>query len=131
MSGRFLLDTNIVISLIAKEPATHERLASANEIFIPSIVVGELYFGAHKSHKVQENIARIEEFAENNAILPCDMDTAKQYGEIKHRLKVNGRPIPENDIWIAALAMQYSLTLAPNDAHFSEIENLQTETWSA
>jgi tRNA(fMet)-specific endonuclease VapC len=43
---------------------------------------------------------------------------------------MKGRPIPENDIWIAALAHQYSLTLASNDAHFREIENLQTETWS-
>jgi len=58
------------------------------------------------------------------------MDTAKLYGEIKNRLKVKGRPIPENDIWIAALAQQYSLTLASNDGHFSEIENLQAEMWT-
>lgn len=130
MSGRYLLDTNIVISLIAKEPSTHEHIASATEIFIPAIVLGELYYGAHKSQKVPENTSRIDEFAASNTILPCDMDTAKRYGEIKNRLKLKGRPIPENDIWIAALAQQYALTLASNDAHFTEIDDLRTETWS-
>lgn len=48
-------------------------------------------------------------------------------GQIKLRLK--GRPLPENDVWIAALAMQYALTLVTRDAHFQEVENLQTVAW--
>lgn len=89
----------------------------------------QLYFGAYRSLKVQENINRIDEFALNNTVLVCNTDTAKRYGVIKNRLKEKGEPIPENDIWIAAIAQQYTLTLVTNDSHFKAIENLKIETW--
>jgi len=129
MSGRFLLDTNIVIALFAGEPAVQEHLGQAEEVFLPSIVLGELYFGAHKSGRVEENLARIDEFAINSSILACDTDTAKEYGIIKNTLRMKGRPIPENDIWIAAIARQYGLTLVTRDAHFDEIEGLSVNIW--
>lgn len=78
MNGRFLLDTNIIISLFAKDPVIHEHIANAEEVFIPSIVLGELYFGAYKSLKIQENLKRIDDFALNNTILACNTDTAKR-----------------------------------------------------
>ena len=129
MSGRYLLDTNVVISLFAKNPLTHERIAQAAEVFVSCIAVGELYFGACKSTKVQENIARIDDFVLNNSILSCTSDIAKRYGTIKNDLKVKGQPIPENDIWIAAIAQQHSLILVTNDAHFDFIDNLTVEKW--
>jgi tRNA(fMet)-specific endonuclease VapC len=129
MNGRFLLDTNIIISLFAKDPVVHESLANAEEMFIPCIAIGELYFGAYKSTKIQENLTRIDEFTHNNTILACNADTAKRYGEIKSRLKEKGQPIPENDIWIAAIAQQYALTLVTKDEHFELIENLEIESW--
>src|SRR5947208_11270454 len=101
MTGRFLLDTNIVIALFAKEAVVQANLANAAEVFIPSIVLGELYYGANKSLLVAENIAKIDEFATNNSILNCDIGTAQEYGRIKNHLRGKGRPIPENDIWIA------------------------------
>jgi tRNA(fMet)-specific endonuclease VapC len=61
MNGRFLLDTNIVIALFAKEIAVQQRLSNADEVFVPSIVLGELYYGARKSVHVEANIKRIEE----------------------------------------------------------------------
>jgi len=61
--------------------------------------------------------------------VPCNAETAKKYGEIKNRLKEKGHPIPENDIWIAAIAQQYALTLVTRDAHFEGIENLKIEVW--
>ena len=66
MSGRNLLDTNIVIALFAQDSAVVEHLDEAEEVFIPSIVLGELYFGARKSGRVKENLARIDEFAVSN-----------------------------------------------------------------
>jgi tRNA(fMet)-specific endonuclease VapC len=129
MNGRFLLDTNIVIAIFAKDAAVQAGLANATEIFIPSIVLGELYYGAYKSSRVTENIARINEFAANNGILTCDTRTAQEYGEIKNRLRVKGRPTPENDIWIAAIAKQYGLTLVTRDAHFGEVDGLMLEAW--
>jgi tRNA(fMet)-specific endonuclease VapC len=129
MSGRYLLDTNIIIALFADEAAVKNRLAQADEVFIPSITVGELYYGARKSGRSKENLERIDEFVANSAVIECDAQTARYYGEVKHKLRLKGRPLPENDIWIAAVALQYTLILVTRDAHFNEIENLQTVTW--
>jgi len=129
VNGKFLLDTNIIIALFAKDPRIHDRIANAQEIFVPCIAIGELYFGAYKSIKVQENIIRIDEFALNNAVLSCNTETAKRYGDIKNHLKDKGQPVPENDIWIAAIAQQYGLTLVTKDPHFNAIENLKIEAW--
>lgn len=129
MSGRFLLDTNIVIALFANEATIKNNLAQASEVFIPSIVVGELCYGARKSGRVKANLARIDELVAGSAILVCDAKTARQYGEVKNKLRLKGRPLPENDIWIAALALQHQLVLATRDAHFQEVGSLQTLAW--
>jgi tRNA(fMet)-specific endonuclease VapC len=118
MNGRYLLDTNIVIALFANEPAITQRLGDAGEVFIPSIVLGELYYGARKSKRVGENLERIDEFAVGSAVLGCDTETARRYGEVKNELRQKGKPIPENDIWIAAITIQHDLTLVARDAHF-------------
>ena len=127
MSGRCLLDTNIVIALFAGESAIVDLLKDAEEVFIPSIVIGELYYGARKSSRVEDNVARIRDLAASNVVLGCDTETAYQYGKVKDRLRQKGRPIPENDIWIAAIALQHDLTLLTTDAHFDEVENLRLE----
>jgi tRNA(fMet)-specific endonuclease VapC len=127
MSGRVVLDTNIVIALFAKEAAVLEFLEKTDEVFIPSTVLGELYFGARKSARADENIGRIDEFVTESVVLDCNTNTARQYGSIKHQLRTEGKPIPENDIWIAALTMQYQLTLITRDKHFQEVEGLTVE----
>jgi tRNA(fMet)-specific endonuclease VapC len=129
VAGRCLLDTNIIIALFAKDPHVHDQIAKAEEVFVPCIAIGELYFGACKSGKVQDNISRIDEFILNNTVLSCNSETARKYGDIKKRLRDKGQPIPENDIWIAAIAQQYSLILISSDVHFDVIENLKVERW--
>ncbi len=129
MSGRFLLDTNVVIALFAGDPRVMNNLQAADDVFIPSIVMGELYYGARKSGRSTENLARIDEFAANNTIVSCDSETARQYGAVKERLHQIGRPIPENDVWIASLAVQHDLTLVSRDAHFNDVHDLQLEAW--
>jgi tRNA(fMet)-specific endonuclease VapC len=129
MSGRYLLDTNIIIALFASETLVIQSLAQADEVFIPSIALGELHYGARKSGRSQKNLERIEELVENSAVIECDAKTARQYGDVKNKLRIKGRPLPENDVWIAALSLQYSLTLVTRDAHFQEIEALQTVAW--
>ena len=86
-------------------------------------------FCARKSTRVQDNLARIDDFASTNVVLACDTETARRYGEIKERLRARGRPIPENDIWIAAIALQHALTLATRDAHFETVEGLRLAAW--
>ncbi len=129
MSGRYLLDTNIIIAIFADEVAVKNSLAQAFEVLIPSIALGELCYGATKSGRSKENLERIDEFIANNTVLRCDAQTARHYGEIKNKLRLKGRPLPENDIWIAALSLQYNLILVTRDAHFQEIENLQIVAW--
>ncbi|MFK7848493.1 MAG: type II toxin-antitoxin system VapC family toxin [Rhodothermales bacterium] len=129
MSGRCLLDTNIVIALLAGEKNVLEALGEVTEVFLSNVVLGELYYGAFKSQQPRDNIERIEELAENSVVISCDENVARKYGEIKNTLRAKGRPIPENDIWIAATAMLYDLTLVTRDQHFEEVENLLTQSW--
>jgi len=129
MTGRYLLDTNIVIAIFADESVVRQKLAQAGEVFVPSIVLGELYYGAQKSSRVASNVARVDEFAANNSVLVCDTETARQYGEIKSELRTKGQPIPENDIWIAAIAQQHQLTLVTRDGHFNNVDGLLIEAW--
>src|SRR2546430_13918864 len=82
--GRFLLDTNIVIALFAGETSIQQCLAEASEVFVPCIVLGELYYRARKSTHVTENLARIDEFVGSSTVLPCDTVTAQQCGDIKN-----------------------------------------------
>ena len=93
------------------------------------VVLGELYYGAHKSGQTAENIRRVQEFAAASIVLMCDDVTALVYGRVKNELRRRGTPIPENDIWIAALALQHGLTLATRDQHFGAVGGLPTETW--
>jgi tRNA(fMet)-specific endonuclease VapC len=128
MPGRVLLDTNVIIALFSGEPSVSQKLADA-EVFVPSTVLGELYYGARKSANATANLARIEQFAAAVHVLSCDATTAQLYGQVKDRLRVKGRPIPENDIWIAAVAMQHDLPLATRDDHFKEVHGLGLESW--
>ena len=129
VNGRFLLDTNIIIALFAKDPVIRERMASASEVFVPCIALGELFFGARGSSRAQDNLSRIREFAFHSPVLQCNAGTAEMYGDVKNRLRHRGQPIPENDLWIAAVARQYSLTLVTRDKHFDVIEDLMIELW--
>ncbi len=129
MSGEFLLDTNIVIALTLRDGAVLERLGSAESVFLSSIVVGELFFGAYRSERVDENLERVAEIVDGSTVLVCDASTARHYGRIKNGLRGIGRPIPENDIWIAALARQHDLTLVSRDAHFGDVEGLEVQAW--
>lgn len=124
-----LLDSNIVIALFNQDAGVMQRIAEAREIFVPSTVLGELYFGAFKSARVVENVGRVDEFAADNTIVECDSGTAKIYGQIRDFLRRKGRMIPGNDLWIAALASQHDLTLITRDGHFREVEGLAIEAW--
>jgi tRNA(fMet)-specific endonuclease VapC len=128
MSGK-LLDTNAASAIIEKDIGMQTWLRQDHEVFVPSIVIGELYFGVYKSARIEANLARVEEFIAGNSILHCDTETGKAYGQVKLELKKKGRPIPENDIWIAAIAIQHGLALITRDAHFKFIDNLILESW--
>ena len=112
MSGNYLLDTSILIELFAKDAEVLARLGKAESTFIPSIALGELHYGARKSSRTEMNLEQLEQLASTVVVLPCDAETSYWYGIVKDNLRKAGQPIPENDIWIAALALQHDLTLA-------------------
>ena len=128
-NGRHLLDTNIVIALFSEEITVQEKVRNAAFVALAPPIIGELWYGAQKSDKVSENLHRINNFVQQNAFFPCDLETAQWYGTIRDQLRRKGRPIPNNDIWIAAIAMQHDLILVTRDSHFDEVESLQTEHW--
>jgi tRNA(fMet)-specific endonuclease VapC len=129
VSGRFLLDTNIIVALLAGDGVIRKRLSAATEAAIPLPALGELYFGALKSARAAENLARIERLAAESIVLECDRSTAREYGLIKRTLRRMGSPIPENDIWIAAIARQHAMVLVTRDSHFGHIRELNTTRW--
>jgi tRNA(fMet)-specific endonuclease VapC len=129
MNGkRVLLDTNIVIPIMNQDTTLLQRIHGTG-IYIPSIVLGELYYGVYHSGKITENLNKIASFRKRVATLSCDAITADLYGQIKQELQSKGSPIPENDIWIAAIARQHDLPLISRDAHFSAISVLNVEHW--
>jgi tRNA(fMet)-specific endonuclease VapC len=93
------------------------------------VVVGELYFGAHRSGRLEHNLKQAEELAANSEVVDVTMETARNYGVIKTALRRKGTPIPDNDIWIAALAQQYGAAIATRDSHFDAVENLTVVRW--
>lgn len=124
MSGKYLLDTNIVIGLFKEDQAILTFLKKGYEIYLNVIVLGELYYGAYKSNKVAENLQAINEFSETNVILDCDENTSRNYGNIKKNLGDKGTPIPDNDLWIAAIAKQHGLVVITRDDHFSQVDEI-------
>ena len=76
---------------------------------------------------MDENVIRVDNLVRWYAILPIDETSAKIYGMICVQLRAKGKPIPDNDIWIAALAQQHGATIATRDAHFDEIDGLAVE----
>lgn len=129
-TGRILLDTNVLIGLLAGEPAVLDGLAAAEAVYIPVIALGELYYGAQRSAQRAENLQRLEALAAAAAVLSCDGATALVYGELKAALRAQGTPIPENDLWIAALARQYALTLVSRDVHFAVVPGVTVVDWA-
>lgn len=129
MSGKHLLDTNIIVALFKDDDAVRDQIAASPEVFTPVIAVGELYYGAQHSAHVEKNIKQVRDFAASSTLLTCDSITAEHYGQIKNELKTKGHPLPENDIWIAAIAKQHSLTVVTRDQHFKEIDGLVLEEW--
>lgn len=129
MNGRHLLDTNIIVALFKDDENVRTQIAASAEVFVPAIALGELYYGAQYSASVKKNMKQVREFAATSTVLSIELATAEHYGQIKNELKTKGHPLPENDVWIAAIARQHSLTVVTRDQHFKEIDGLLLEEW--
>jgi len=125
MTGNnILLDTNIVIELFKGNLSVTASLKKHQSVNIPFAVLGELYLGAYRSSNYKKHIRQVNDFLKNCHILVADSETANNYALIKSALLNKGKPIPENDMWIAAVAKQNEMTLITRDRHFEEIDGL-------
>ena len=127
MPGEILVDANVIVAVFKAEQAILSRIQAAQEVYVSAVSVGELIYGALKSTNQAQNLKQIDDLINNLVVLPCDADTARAYAGIKHGLKQKGRPIPDNDLWIAALAVQHDLHLVTLDKHFGEIDQLSVD----
>lgn len=129
MNDNYLLDTNIIIGLLVNDSKIVSELKKNIKISMPTIVLGELFYSAMNSIRKNENLSKVQRLAESIMVLNVDFNTALFYGEIKSSLKKKGTPLPENDIWIAALSIQHKLRLVSRDNHFKQIEGIQLIQW--
>jgi tRNA(fMet)-specific endonuclease VapC len=118
------LDTSVAIDVLAGRA---ESLTSqpVTEFVLPVPVVGELRYGALNSRKAEENLLEVERLAGKCRILDITAATADVYARVRLNLKTKGKPIPENDLWIAALRVEHDVKLAAVDGHFDAIDGLQ------
>jgi tRNA(fMet)-specific endonuclease VapC len=128
MAGKLLLDTNAVIAQLGGDPSILAAI-DGFDIYVPLPALAELYFGAEKSARVNENIQRLDRYVAAAVVLTANLRTAHQWGKVRNNLRLKGRPIPTNDIWIAAIAVQANLTLVTRDAHFNQVDGLQVLSW--
>ena len=129
-TGSVLLDTTIVVDhLRSKSPSLDERFKETTTLYLPVTVLGELLYGVYKSAFEAKSLKQVEDFIQLCAILGTDERTAHYYGRIHADLTRLGKPIPQNDIWIAAIALEHNLPLATRDQHFSFVSGLTLLEW--
>ena len=123
---RIAMDTNIYTSFKVNDPGVVETLRDCDLIGVDITVIAELFSGFSLGAKEKKNRQELEAFLNSPRVevLLHDLETADYYALIVKRLKAKGRPIPTNDIWIAANAMKHGLALYSFDKHFEEIEGL-------
>lgn len=129
---KYLLDANAVIGLLKAHPTLSRRVRQhrPQDFGLPTMAAHELFYGAFKSQRTTENLARVE--ALQFEVLEFDKDDARQAGEIRAALAKAGTPIGPYDTLIAGQARARELILIThNTAEFSRVDGLQIEDWEA
>lgn len=134
MAIRYLLDTNICIYIAKHNPAAvrarFEQL-SADILAISVITLGELQHGAEKSQARSKALAALKQLQSVIQVQPVTEAVAQHYGQIRSAIERRGRPIGNNDLWIAAHARAEGWVLVTNnEREFSRVEGLEVENWA-
>lgn len=121
-----LLDTNAYAALFRGNEAVAGRVRHAEQVLISAIVAGELLFGFRNSSRYEANARRLDDFLASPyvAFLPVTLVTADRFARIAAALRRKGRPLPGNDMWIAAHAMESGADLLSFDEHFAHVDGL-------
>jgi tRNA(fMet)-specific endonuclease VapC len=124
-----ILDTNALSAIADNEQAAVRIFVEAASIELPAVVLGEYRFGIAQSRRRKEYEKWLEELIAATRVLPVDEETSGHYAAIRSELKKAGKPIPSNDLWIAALARQHRLPLMSVDGHFDAVRGLKRVGW--
>jgi tRNA(fMet)-specific endonuclease VapC len=124
-----ILDTNCLSAMAEGDPQLEVVLSTAAELAIPVTVLGEYRYGIEQSRNRSHYQKWLVEVVSNCRVLSVDEETAGEYASIRGQLKRDGRPIPGNNVWIAALARQHSLPVISRDAHFDLVRGLKRVVW--
>lgn len=124
-----ILDTNAVSALFTGDPALGKVLSGDERHHLPVIVIGEYRYGLRGSRFRDHLQGLLETLIRESFVLPVDEATAEAYSQVREDLRQLGRPIPENDIWIAALARQHRQPVISRDGHFDYVPDLRRVEW--
>ena len=123
---RVLVDTNRYVAFCAGEPEVVEILGRANAVLLPFVTLAELRAGFRCGTVGRRNEAVLVRFLAKArvSVLFADEQTTHVYGGLYAQLRAQGTPIPTNDLWVAALAVQHDLLLCSRDAHFDKLPQI-------
>jgi tRNA(fMet)-specific endonuclease VapC len=124
-----ILDTNAISDLLLENRALLRALPAHVIFRLPVIALGEYRYGIERSRE-RVNLGHLLDQLEAVAeILPVDPQTAAHYANIREELRKHGHALPQNDIWIAAIALQHDLPIASRDAHFDYVRDVRRISW--
>ncbi len=125
--SRVCIDTSAYTALMAGDHRIADVLSSSEAVILPTVVIGELLDGFLNGTRNQENrrILRRFQARPRTVTVPVTEATAEWFAEIKRGLRLRGRPIPINDVWIAASCMEHGAILLTLDSHFEAVDGLR------
>jgi tRNA(fMet)-specific endonuclease VapC len=128
---KLLLDTSAYSGFRRGVPSVVEKISGSDSVLISPVMLGELMYGFRKGSKFDQNMRMLRRFLEHDAVevAPLGEITADRYSRIVLQLKKDGSPIPVNDVWIAAQAMEHGADLLTSDRHFEKISGLAFTTF--
>ena len=129
MSRDILLDTSVIIAHMRGKTDIRQHIPEGSLLFASLFTVGELEKGVHRAAQPEQERAKVETFLNSVAVLMPDTATASVYGKMAAVLERTGQRIPENDIWIASMALECDMTLATGDDHFERVPSLDILKW--
>jgi len=124
-----ILDTNAVSALFSGDAAIGEALESADRHHLPVVVIGEYRYGLLRSTVRKRMELLLDTLVRESEVLRVDEATAEIYADVRNELRLAGRPIPENDVWIAALSRQHDEPVLSRDQDFDAVPGLDRRSW--
>ena len=123
---RILLDSNAYSGLARGQHVVADLVQRAEVVLLSAVVIGELLSGFRRGSRFEQNAAELRSFLDHRYVrfVPVGLATADRYSRIATSLRAKGRPIPTNDMWIAAHAMETGADLVSDDGHFEHVDGI-------